>query len=199
MELNTPYMDMNTSALSSKSDYLTMMSAPDHAALSSPHEYVNAPPTIFTGNSGRRLDFDAAQAQAVELAPMLADEDDNYLKPINVQARRLEFMKQQEEMKRKSAGDGEAARDEERDSGYYNNTPRNIMFSDLRYADEADETDGGPEREQKGMKVNAPPNVGENYVNVPRGNRVRDNNTPSSFSNPSYVLLANRELNQTRV
>ncbi|XP_011299616.1 vascular endothelial growth factor receptor 1 isoform X1 [Fopius arisanus] len=40
VDLNTPYMDMNM--LMTK-DYLTMMSAPDHEALSSPTHYVNSP------------------------------------------------------------------------------------------------------------------------------------------------------------
>lgn len=194
-------MDMNTTALSSKSDYLTMMSAPDHTALSSPHEYVNAPSGVITKESGiifspRPRSFDAARAEAAEMAPMLPDEDDNYLKPIDVHARRLEFMKQQEAIKRKS--EGEATRDEERDSGYYNNTPRNVLFSELRYADETDETDGGIEScNKEDSKVSPSTTTADNYVNVPRNNQVRD--TPSSFSNPSYVLLANRELNQTRV
>lgn len=40
VDLNTPYLDMNTLI---QTDYLTMMSAPDHDALSSPAHYVNAP------------------------------------------------------------------------------------------------------------------------------------------------------------
>ncbi|XP_063986555.1 vascular endothelial growth factor receptor 1 isoform X2 [Diachasmimorpha longicaudata] len=40
VDLNTPYMDMN---LLIKHDYLKMMSAPDHEALSSPSLYVNTP------------------------------------------------------------------------------------------------------------------------------------------------------------
>ncbi|XP_034952110.1 vascular endothelial growth factor receptor 1 isoform X2 [Chelonus insularis] len=45
VDLNAPYMDMNTAFFESrKNDYLTMMSAPDHDTLSSPtREYVNSP------------------------------------------------------------------------------------------------------------------------------------------------------------
>ena len=45
MDLNAPYMDMNTLTLEGgKNDYLTMMSAPDHDALSTPNrDYVNSP------------------------------------------------------------------------------------------------------------------------------------------------------------
>lgn len=42
-ELNVPNVIMNNAEQEGKDDYLTMMSAPDHIAMSSPHDYVNDP------------------------------------------------------------------------------------------------------------------------------------------------------------
>lgn len=52
MDLNTPYLHMNTTALEGRNDYLKMMAAPDHTLLSSPsHDYVNAPSIGGRGDS----------------------------------------------------------------------------------------------------------------------------------------------------
>ncbi|XP_076382321.1 vascular endothelial growth factor receptor 1-like [Megalopta genalis] len=70
IELNAPYLDMNRTLLDSgKNDYLTMVSAPNHAVLPSPtHDC------------------------AVETSPMLnKEEEDPYLKPINVREQRAEL------------------------------------------------------------------------------------------------------------
>ncbi|XP_017885401.1 uncharacterized protein LOC108628158 [Ceratina calcarata] len=142
---------MNTSTLKDgRSDYLQMLSAPDHAALSSP-TYTNVPTSnapdsaylcmspssqkdesgIFSpGHVGTHFEFPAPTSDsedAVEMSPMLKKSDDDpYLKPINVHERRAEFVRQMKAMKHQS--------DEQRpvssDSGYAN-TPRNLRLIDL--------------------------------------------------------------------
>nr|XP_050846243.1 vascular endothelial growth factor receptor 1 isoform X2 [Vespula vulgaris] len=153
ISLNTPYMDMNTMILDGKNDYLTMMSAPDHAALSLPMgDYVNTPilentpesaylcmsPTNHGDESGifsprpnsekSRFEFPLVTSDsedAVELSPMLKNVEDPYLKPINVHERRAEFARQ-----RQVASAQSIDRINERDSGYCN-TPRNLHLIDL--------------------------------------------------------------------
>ncbi|KAL2716305.1 vascular endothelial growth factor receptor 1 isoform X1, partial [Vespula squamosa] len=153
ISLNTPYMDMNTMILDGKNDYLTMMSAPDHAALSLPMgDYVNSPilenapesaylcmsPTNHGDESGifsprpnsekSRFEFPLVTSDsedAVELSPMLKNVEDPYLKPINVHERRAEFARQ-----RQAASSHSIDRINERDSGYCN-TPRNLHLIDL--------------------------------------------------------------------
>ncbi|XP_076384473.1 vascular endothelial growth factor receptor 1 [Megalopta genalis] len=78
IELNAPYLDMNRTLLDGgKNDYLTMVSAPNHAVLSSPtHDC------------------------AVETSPMLnKEEEDRYVKPINVHERRAELARNRKAMK----------------------------------------------------------------------------------------------------
>lgn len=237
MDLNAPYMDMNTVVLESgKNDYLTMMSAPDHDALVSPNnDYVNSPslsptipqddsyipmsPSIHGADSGifsprvtsnsDKFDFPSSdgksnvhsdsESEAVELSPMLNHEDDNYLKPINVEARRAEFARQREAMKN-------AARKEKAniaDTGYCN-APRNLRLIDLNEVD-ADEsvTDGTRRTEVKNStkepRVYVPSIIKtqDNYVNMPRQKNDLRKDMPASFSNPSYIMMGNREVEQS--
>lgn len=144
---------MNTMILDGKNDYLTMMSAPDHAALSLPMgDYVNTSilenatesaylcmsPTNHGDESGifsprpnsekSRFEFPLVTSDsedAVELSPMLKNVEDPYLKPINVHERRAEFSRQ-----RQVASAQSIDRINERDSGYCN-TPRNLHLIDL--------------------------------------------------------------------
>ncbi|XP_014471193.1 PREDICTED: vascular endothelial growth factor receptor 1 [Dinoponera quadriceps] len=214
ISLNTPYMDMNTMILEGgKNDYLTMMSAPDHAALSSPTDYVNSPfseigtdsaylrmsPGGQTDESGIfsprpnqiRTHFEfpspvSDSEDAVEQSPMLKQEPDPYLKPINVQERRAEFARQRQAMK-----DQLTDRPVDRDSGYCN-APRNLHLIDL---DDVDESGTSKEQADKSdsRKMDYPPSIistQDNYVNMPKQKSDLRNGMPDSFSNPSYVILS---------
>jgi len=210
-------MDMNTINLESgKNDYLTMMSAPDHALLSSPnHDYVNAPfskgtsdssylcmsPGCQTDESGifsprpqehSHFEFPSPASDsedAVELSPMLKHEEDPYLKPINVHKRRAEFARQRQAMKNQSVD-----RSIDRDSGYCN-APRNLHLIDLNDTDknaaQADTTDS-----RKKDYASSIISTQDNYVNMPKQKNDLRKDMPDSFSNPSYVMISNREMDQ---
>ncbi|XP_046814947.1 vascular endothelial growth factor receptor 1 isoform X1 [Vespa crabro] len=196
--LNTPYMDMNTMILDSKNDYLTMMSAPDHAILSLPvGDYVNSPisenapetsyvcmsPTSYEDESGifspkpntekSRFEYPSVRSDfddAVELSPMLKKVEDPYLKPINVHERRAEFARQ-----RQAASAQSIDRINERNSGYCN-TPRNLHLIDLN--EKSRETDQEEEEEQNEDRTDSIPKKKEytpsiirtenNYVDMPK-------------------------------
>lgn len=197
-----------------KDDYLTMMSAPDHAILSSPtHDYVNSPfskgadssylsmsPGCPTDESGifsprphqehSRFEFPSPASDsedAVEVSPMLKHEEDPYLKPINVHERRAEFARQRQAMKNQMVD-----RPIDRDSGYCN-APRNLHLIDLN--DEKDEqTDTTDSR-----KRDYTPSIistHDNYVNMPKQKNDLRKGMPDSFSNPSYVMISNRDMDQ---
>lgn len=216
-------MDMNETILKDgKNDYLTMMSAPDHTILSSPgHDYVNMPlsdrsnstylpmsPGCQTDESGifsprphqnrSHFEFPSSPASdsedAVERSPMLKQEEDPYLKPINVQARRAEFARQRQSMKNQRVD-----RPTDRDSGYCN-APRNLRLIDLNDVDEndsvrpidADETDF----EEKDFTPSII-HTQNNYINMPKQKNDLRKDMPDSFSNPSYIMMSNREMDQT--
>ncbi|XP_018340861.1 PREDICTED: vascular endothelial growth factor receptor 1 isoform X1 [Trachymyrmex septentrionalis] len=219
ISLNTPYMDMNTMNLESgKNDYLTMMSAPDHAVLSSPsHDYVNSPfsksapdssylcmsPGCPTDESGifsprphqehSHFEFPSPASDsedAVELSPMLKhSEEDPYLKPINVHERRAEFARQRQAMK-----DQTVDRPIDRDSGYCN-APRNLHLIDLN---DTDVNDAHTDTTDLKKKDYAPSIIcmQDNYVNMPKQKNDLRKGVPDSFSNPSYVMISNHEVDQ---
>ncbi|XP_020278228.1 vascular endothelial growth factor receptor 1 isoform X2 [Pseudomyrmex gracilis] len=217
--LNTPYMDMNTTNLEGKNDYLTMMSAPTHAALLSPsHDYVNSPFSenapdstylcmspgcqslnesgIFSPRPHQdqtRFEFPSPVSDsedAVEISPMLKHEEDPYLKPINIHERRAEFARQRQTMKNQSV-----ERPIDRDSGYCN-TPRNLHLIDLNDAEDkqADETIIDTKKDYTPSIIRTQ----DNYVNMPKQKSDLRNGMPDAFSNPSYVMMKdNREMDQT--
>lgn len=228
VSLNAPYIDMNTMILESgKNDYLTMMSAPDHTALSSPaNEYVNSPifenrpdpeylcmsPSSQGDESGifsprplqekSRFEFPSPTSDsedAVELSPMLKkEEEDPYLKPINVHERRAEFARQRQALKNQAA---EVPVD--RDSGYCN-TPRNLHLIDLngRNNGGTDETDSGDQKNDSAARKKdyaaSIIRTQDNYVNMPKQKSDLRRDMPDGFSNPSYVMMGN-QMDQTRV
>lgn len=199
---------------SGKNDYLTMMSAPDHAVLSSPnHDYVNSPfstgapdssylcmsPGCPTDESGifsprphqdhTHFEFPSPASDsedAVELSPMLKHEDP-YLKPINVQERREEFARQRQAMKNQTVD-----RPIDRDSGYCN-TPRNLHLIDLN---SIDENVAHPVDSRKNDYTPSIISTQDNYVNMPKQKNDLRKGMPDSFSNPSYVMISNREMDQ---
>ncbi|XP_032668208.1 LOW QUALITY PROTEIN: vascular endothelial growth factor receptor kdr-like [Odontomachus brunneus] len=227
ISLNTPYMDMNTMSLEGgKNDYLTMMSAPDHTTLSSPSNYVNSPspesnmdpaylcmsPGYQTDESGifsprpqdrSHFEFPSPASDsedAVEQSPMLKQDFDPYLKPINVQERRAEFARQRQAMKDQMT-DQPIDRPIDRDSGYCN-APRNLHLIDLDGVDENDAAKKQAEQADKttdSRKRNYPSSIistQDNYVNMPKQKSDLRNDMPDSFSNPSYVIMINRETDQ---
>ncbi|XP_044012996.1 vascular endothelial growth factor receptor kdr-like isoform X2 [Aphidius gifuensis] len=222
VDLNTPYIDMNTMLHDgTNNDYLTMMSAPDHATISSAtNDYVNqpiidinnkdtsyicmSPNSHKTDDSGifspreknndeihfkfpsresqSNLNSDS-ESEALELSPMLKNEDDdNYLKPINVQARREEFVKQRQAMKLKAE---EKDKLNSRDSGYCN-TPSNLK---IHHDFDSSLSDYKMKKKHKYDMTK----VHDNYVNVPTDvdDEKFSQDTPDSFTNPSYIHVAN--------
>ncbi|XP_053989273.1 vascular endothelial growth factor receptor 1 isoform X1 [Hylaeus volcanicus] len=225
ISLNAPYMDMNTIMLESgKNDYLTMLSAPDHTILSSPgHEYTNSPmvensgdaaylcmsPTSPLNESGifsprphpERGHFEfpsptSDSEDAIELSPMLKkEEEDPYLKPINVHERRAEFARKRQAMK-----DQPIDRPNDRDSGYCN-TPRNLHLIDLNEKNRNPDRTEGNDKVDSVEKDFAPSIIRtqDNYVNMPQQKIDMRKDMPDGFSNPSYVMMSTREVDQTRV
>ncbi|XP_034181640.2 PDGF- and VEGF-receptor related isoform X1 [Osmia lignaria lignaria] len=222
ISLNAPYLDMNTMMLEAgKNDYLTMLSAPDHETLSSPsHEYANSPlnspastylcmsPAIRKDESGifsprpheERTHFEfpshtSDSEDAVELSPMLKkqeEDDDPYLKPINVHERRAEFARQRQAMKNQSND-----RPIDRDSGYCN-TPRNVHLIDLNEKNQKhSEVVDNDERTDANSKDFVPAIIRtqDNYVNMPKQKIDLRKDVPDGFSNPSYVMIDTRETN----
>lgn len=206
---------MNTINLESgKNDYLTMMSAPDHAILSSPsHDYVNSPfskgapdssylcmspgcPTdesgIFSPRPGQEhshFEFPSPASDsedAVELSPMLKHEEDPYLKPIDVHERRAEFARQRQALKNQTVD-----RPIDRDSGYCN-APRNLQLIDLNDIDENDTQTDSRKKDYTPSIISTQ----DNYVNMPKQKNDLRKGMPDSFSNPSYVMINNREMDQ---
>ncbi|KAK2588224.1 hypothetical protein KPH14_004258 [Odynerus spinipes] len=225
ISLNAPYIDMNTMILEGKNDYLTMMSAPDHAALSSPNYYINSPtsenaaesaylcmsPTNPGDESGifsprpnpekSRFEFPSVTSDsedAVELSPMLKNEEDPYLKPINVHERRAEFARQRQATKNRAIDQGN-----DRDSGYCN-APRNIHLIDLNEKrkdvdnrqEDQDRTDSLSKKKEYAPAIIS---TQDNYVNMPKQKSDLRKDMPDSFSNPSYIMMGNSEANQTIV
>ncbi|XP_012148216.1 PDGF- and VEGF-receptor related isoform X2 [Megachile rotundata] len=220
ISLNAPYLDMNTMLLEAgKNDYLTMLSAPDHTTLSSPtHEYANSPltspastylcmsPTSPKDESGifsprpqeERLRFEfpsptSDSEDAVELSPMLKkqEDDDPYLKPINVHERRAEFARQRQAMKNQTSDQSI-----DRDSGYCN-APRNVQLIDLNEKNQK-HSDGVEKNSDSNSKKDFVPNIlrtQDNYVNMPKQKIDLRKDVPDGFSNPSYVMIDSRETN----
>ncbi|XP_076660894.1 PDGF- and VEGF-receptor related [Halictus rubicundus] len=215
IKLNAPYMDMNTLLLEGgKNDYLTMLSAPDHVMLSSPsHDYANSPvlpstedttylcmsPRSQAVESGifsprprlERSHFDfpsptSDSEDAVEMSPMLKkEEDDPYLKPINVHERRAEFAKNRQAMKNEPVH-----RPLDRDSGYCN-TPKNIELIDLNKKNN-ESTEKAEINSNPTTKMDYTPSIirtQDNYVNMPQQKNDFKKEVPDGFSNPSYVII----------
>lgn len=213
-----------------KNDYLTMLSAPDHVILSSPtQDYVNSPITenpggseylcmsprsqrtesgIFSPRSRQeRSDFEfpsptSDSEDPVEISPMLKkmEEDDPYLKPINVHERRAEFARNWRTAKNNQTEGRSDDRETTPDSNYCN-TPRNLQVIDLNKKNS--------ESSEK-LEVNSNPTTKkdltspiirtqDNYVNMPKQKMDLQKDMPDAFSNPSYVIVTNRELDQTKV
>ena len=192
IELNDPYINMNTSAQEGKDDYLKMVSAPDYTLLSSPnHEYMNTS-TASVSNPGTHKSADSKDQKNVgaknseveepsELAPMLNEEEDNYLKPINVHEKRAEFVRQRQSKN--------ASELEDKSSSNYYNTPTNIHLIDLKPEFNEDVKDGVKSKEQLGII-----RTQDNYVNMPKQKSNFKNKTgvPGSFSNPTYIFMESK-------
>ncbi|XP_012350055.1 vascular endothelial growth factor receptor 1 isoform X3 [Apis florea] len=199
ISLNDPYMDMNTTMLEDgRSDYLTMLSSPDYTTLSSPtHDYSNLPSNLtdstylcMSPNSqgyqseifsprpnqeGTRFEFPSPTSDsedAIEISPMLKkqeEEEDPYLKPINVHARRAEFVRQREAMKNQTID-----RPINRDFGYCN-TPRNGQLinlnernkNDSKNSDDNEKLNNGNTISEKDF-IPTIIRTQDNYVNMPK-------------------------------
>ncbi|XP_078038596.1 vascular endothelial growth factor receptor 1-like [Augochlora pura] len=213
IQLNAPYVDMNTVQLESgKDDYLAMFSAPDHVQLSSPgRDYVNSPasgPTMDSGylcmspqnqNAGsgifsprphqERTHFDFPSPTAdlkdgIEMMPIVKKErGDSYLKSMNAREHWTEF------------GNGQSTNsqvdDPAQDSGYCNMSknlePINLNKKDNEVAEKTEVNNSNPTTKM-GL---APPTIStqDNYLNMIQQKSDAKNDLPAGFSNPSYVLM----------
>ncbi|XP_033216141.1 vascular endothelial growth factor receptor 1 isoform X3 [Belonocnema kinseyi] len=217
VDLNTPYVDMNTIILEGKNDYLTMMTAPDHAVLSSPtHEYVNSPclPSEGPGDSAYlrvsasgnddlifspRHDFNHthfqfplppdkkslrdSDSEDMESDPMLKEEDDPYLKPINIRAKRARFVKERQSMRDKPVVKPDLNLD-------YSNTPNFRCLDTKKDDDDQDKSNG--------KFVSSIIRTQDNYVNMPKQKSDLRRDVPDGFSNPSYIFM-NKKDDETTV
>lgn len=112
-------------------------------------------------------------------------DEDAYLKPIDVQKRRQEFMKQHEEKKRKER-EGSTSLISDRDSGYCN-TPKVFELADVhvdtnsKYSNWKNGT--SDETDQPSILIHTQ----DNYVNMPEQKHEIRKDKPDSFLNPSYI------------
>ncbi|XP_076631740.1 PDGF- and VEGF-receptor related isoform X2 [Colletes latitarsis] len=220
MDMNTMILE------SGKNDYLTMLSAPDHTLFCSPSpKYTNSPvpenptdstylcmsPTSQRDESGifspmlqpgrSHFEFPSPTSDsedAVELSPMLKkdQDEDPYLKPINVHERRAEFARNRQTMKNQTVDPPI-----DRDSGYCN-TPRNLQLIDLNEKNNKDpERTEGDDKVDSVTKDYAPSIIStqDNYVNMPKQKVDLRKDMPEGFSNPSYAIMSTRDTDQTRV
>lgn len=223
-------MDMNTIMLEGgRNDYLTMLSSPDHTTLSSPtHDYSNLPPSNLTDSTylcmspnsqgyqseifsprpnqeGTCFEFPSPTSDsedAIEISPMLKkqEEEDPYLKPINVLARRAEFVRQREAMKNQTID-----RPINRDFGYCNTSQNGQLINlneknknDSKNSDDNEKLNNGNTISEKDF-IPAIIRTQDNYVNMPKQKSDLRLEMPAGFSNPSYVVMVNRETDQMKV
>lgn len=177
VDLNVPFVDSNTAYLEGKEDYLAAMSSPDHETLSSPtmrssstlgFTPESSPTKEATDGKISYFDFPLAPriGQSTDVLTPDDEDDDNYLRPIDVHKKRAEFVRQQEAEKK----DRESM--SKRDSGFCNARIDSTNDSDT-----------------KRNSIETPTiEMLDNYVNVPR--KVLMDAT-DSFTNPSYVFVKN--------
>jgi FMS-like tyrosine kinase 1 len=114
------------------------------------------------------------------------EDEDNYLKPIDVHKKREEFVRKREAEKKKEK-ERSCKTLADRDSGYCN-TPKGLELVDIRI--EA--------RDNKGpnwtdvVDANESPVIirtQDNYVNIPTQKPDLRKDGPDSFLNPSYIFV----------
>lgn len=173
------YVNYPTS-LKKDSEYLSMNSgSPAESGIFSPRS--NGQFTFPNKGSGTSDSDDN-----VESVPMLnkseqieeASEDENYLRPIDVNKRREEFMKKRE-AERRAEKELIAKIKSERDSGYCN-APKGIELLEIKYVDEVDG--------KKEMNFN-------NCI-VSKDFNETNKGSPESFMNPSYIYVEEAKENK---
>lgn len=202
---------MNTSMFQDgQQDYLTMVSSPNHATLSSPvHNYENAPAlptetgpetapqettTLLEDKANRQsrenqthFKFPPASTTSdQETDPnVVIEDDDNYVKPINVHEKRAEFAQQQRALKESKPLHSPT-------TNYYNAPLSNLQLDHC-------ETDSLLSKNSPDKKVpksvndkKYPPviTIKDNYVSMPDKKNEFRGNIPDSFSNPSYLFMS---------
>lgn len=141
---------------------------------------------FFTANANNSDGEDSPMLKKVKEEPEL--DEDNYLKPIDVQKKREEFTRQREAEKRKSE-ERSARVSTDRDSGYCN-TPKALELIDVKVESpnyrNLDDVDAAST-----MILKTP----EDKYSWRQNNETRK---PESFMNPSYVFVesANNKSNQ---
>lgn len=125
----------------------------------------------------------------LKLKPQLETDldEDNYLKPIDVQKKRENFMKEQEVEKKKEKEQSTKSL-ADRDSGYCN-TPKGSELMEIRVECEKNKSQNwqAPDEIDSTSPVILRTNQ-DGYVNLPKQNKEFYKDIPS-FMNPSYVLV----------
>ncbi|XP_053598108.1 vascular endothelial growth factor receptor 1 isoform X1 [Microplitis demolitor] len=152
-----------------------------------------------TTSNSHNINSDS-DSEAVEISPMLKSEDDNYLKPINIQERRAEYARQRQAMKNSLAKEKLM----ERDSGYCN-APQNLRLIDdtqVHCKDDTDNSNNGDNKLNNKHNFNNYKDgiirTQDNYVNIPSYNNELRKDIPDSFTNPSYVYMT-KDVDEVKV
>lgn len=128
---------------------------------------------------------DGEDAPMLKKAPQETDlDDDNYLKPIDVNKKRENFMKQHEvEKKREKEQSTKSLAD--RDSGYCN-TPKGLELMDIQVECEKNRKEGwkGSDETDTSPVIKT---TEDSYVNM-KDNSL-NKGAPDSFTNPSYIYV----------
>ncbi|XP_014211548.1 vascular endothelial growth factor receptor 1-like [Copidosoma floridanum] len=204
VELNYMYESMNkASNLEGKNDYLSMMLSPDHVEyVPARHDYMNgspraADPAYLTviGDSPRNVHSEGEDTPMLTKIKTEPEQDeDNYLKPIDINKKREEFMKQREAERKKDRESGDVSLSTDRDSGYCN-APKNMEVNDNLRA----------EGKNKGVDDTDKPTIvipiKDNYVNIHQRETERSKyrSALDTFMNPSYLFVESANLNSTDV
>lgn len=174
------------------SAYLSMSpSGKDETMINSPGPDFNHTHFRFPTPVNNKSAAESDSEEVVESSPMLQDDDDPYLKPINIQEQRARFVKEQQFRRRKPA-----AEKPDPNLGYCNTS--NIKMID----DQSDEVDY--DEKKNGKSVSSIIRTQDNYVNMPKQKSDLRKELPpgtsvQSFSNPSYIFMDRKDNDEVDV
>ena len=119
------------------------------------------------------------------------EDEDNYLKPIDVHKKREDFVRQREaDRRRERERSGRVSTD--RDSGYCN-TPKGLELTEVQVEDTRNRH---PNSRARGTddtdKSSVIIRTQDNYVNMPQQKTDLRKDVPDSFMNPSYIFVESK-------
>ena len=167
------------------SAYLSMSpSAKDESLIFSPGPDFDHTHFEFPSPNDNHSTLNSDSEDILESDPMLKEEDDPYLKPINVHEQRARFVKERQSMRDKQ---------EEKlnpDLGYCNTPSLRLVHN--KKNDNDDE-------EAKEKFLPSMIRTQDNYVNMPQQKSDLKRDVPDGFSNPSYIFMNKSGKNETKV